>query len=120
LNTGSTQNFGVTNQPTPIFVGPNRYGNIDSIERSRLPDFVGVVRLDHAWGSAQLSAATHALNVGNLSTAASTGTGAIVAAAHTSNVQGFAVQGALKINTPFIAPGDALYLQGAYGEGAQL
>ncbi|MCJ2134058.1 porin, partial [Methylobacterium sp. J-026] len=46
LNTGSTQNFGVTNQPTPIFVGPNRYGNIDSIERSRLPDFVGVVRLD--------------------------------------------------------------------------
>ncbi|MCJ2019145.1 porin, partial [Methylobacterium sp. E-065] len=70
--------------------------------------------------SAQLSAATHELNVGNLSTAASTGTGPIVAPAHTRNVQGFAVQGGLKINTPFIAPGDALYLQGAYGEGAQL
>ena len=26
------------------------------------------------------------------------------------------MQGGLKINTPFIAPGDALYLQGAYGE----
>jgi len=30
------------------------------------------------------------------------------------------VQGGLKVNTPFVAPGDALYLQGAYGEGAQL
>ena len=30
------------------------------------------------------------------------------------------MQGGLKINTPFIAPGDALYLQGAYGSGAQL
>ncbi|WP_267360810.1 MULTISPECIES: porin [unclassified Methylobacterium] len=120
VNTGAVQNFGVTNQPTPVFVGPGRFGNIDSIERSRLPDFVGVVRLDQAWGSAQLSAATHELNVGNLSTAASTGTGPILVPAHTRNVQGFAVQGGLKINAPFIAPGDALYLQGAYGEGAQL
>jgi len=125
VSSGSVSNFGVTNQPTPVFVGytngiPTRYGNVDSIERERLPDFVGVVRLDQAWGSAQLSAATHELNVGNLSTAASTGTGNIVAPAHTSNVQGWAVQGGLKINTPFIAPGDSLYLQGAYADGAQL
>ena len=33
---------------------------------------------------------------------------------------GFAVQGGVKINAPFIAPGDALYLQGAYGEGASI
>jgi hypothetical protein len=33
LNTGSVSNFGVTNQPTPIFVGPGRYGNVDSIQR---------------------------------------------------------------------------------------
>ncbi|MCB4806398.1 hypothetical protein QO001_006399 [Methylobacterium brachiatum] len=120
LNTGSVQNFGVTYQPTPVFVGPNRYSFIDSIERSRLPDFVGVVRLDQAWGSAQLSAATHELNVGTLTTAASVGTGPIVAPAHTRNTQGWAVQGGLKVNLPFIAPGDALYLQGAYGNGAQL
>ena len=120
VNTGAASNFGVTNQPTPVFVGPNRYSYIDSIERSRLPDFVGVVRLDQAWGSAQLSAATHELNVGNLSTAATTGTGSIVSPAHSSNVYGWAVQGGLKINTPFVAPGDALYLQGAYGDGAQM
>ncbi|MCJ2059378.1 porin, partial [Methylobacterium sp. J-048] len=120
VNSGAVSNFGVTNQPTPIFVGPGRYANIDSIERSRLPDFVGALRLDQAWGSAQLSAATHELNVGNVSTAASTGTGPVIAPAHTSNVQGWAVQGGVKVNTPFIAPGDAFYLQGAYGDGAQL
>jgi hypothetical protein len=43
-----------------------------------------------------------------------------VAPAHTNSVFGWAVQGGLKINTPFIAPGDALYLQGAYGDGAQM
>jgi Porin subfamily len=125
VSTGSVSNFGVTTQPTPVFVGytngvPTRYGTIDSIERERMPDFVGVVRLDQAWGSAQLSAATHELNVGNLSTAATTGTGSIVSPAHTSNVYGWAVQGGLKINAPFVAPGDALYLQGAYGDGAQM
>ncbi|MFB0490529.1 hypothetical protein ABIE45_003115 [Methylobacterium sp. OAE515] len=125
LNTGSVSNFGVTNQPTQVFVGytggvPTRFSTIDTIERERMPDFVGVVRLDQAWGSAQLSAATHELNVGNISTAATTGTGSIVSPAHTNSVYGWAVQGGLKINTPFIAPGDALYLQGAYGDGAQM
>jgi hypothetical protein len=123
VSTGSASNFGITVQPTPIFVGPGRFGLVDSIEKSRLPDFVGVVRLDQAWGSAQLSAATHELNVGNLSSAANAGglgAGPILVPAHTKNTQGWAIQGGVKINTPFIAPGDALYLQGAYGDGAQL
>ena len=125
VSSGSVQNFGVTNQPTQVFVGytnglPTRYSYVDSIERERLPDFVGVVRLDQSWGSAQLSAAAHELNIGDLTTAASTGTGSIVAPAHTNNVIGWAVQGGLKINAPFIAPGDSLYLQGAYGNGAQM
>jgi hypothetical protein len=126
VNSGSVQNFGVTNQPTPVFVGftngvPSRFSFVDSIERERLPDFVGVLRLDQAWGSAQLSAATHELNVGDVSTAAAQGTGGVVTGiAHTNSVQGWAVQGGLKLNLPFIAPGDILYLQGAYGNGAQL
>ena len=121
LNSGSVQNFGVTNQPVPVFVGSGRFSFIDSIERERLPDFVGVIRLDQAWGSAQLSAATHELKVGNVSTAAAQGTGGVVTGiAHTNSVHGWAVQGGLKLNLPFIAPGDALYLQAAYGNGAQL
>ncbi len=46
--------------------------------------------------------------------------GANVAIAHTRSVQGWAVQGGLKVNAPFVAPGDALYLQGAYGDGADM
>jgi Porin subfamily len=126
VSTGSVSNFGVTNQPLPVFVGytnslPSRYSYVDSIQRERLPDFVAVVRLDQAWGSAQLSAAAHELNVGNLSTAAAQGAGGVVTGlAHTRSIEGWAVQGGLKVNMPFVAPGDALYLQGAYAEGAQM
>ena len=110
---------------SPVFVGytrgvPTAFNTIDTVQRERLPDFVGALRLDQAWGSAQLSAATHELNVGNVGGGSTVGTGAPVALAHTNSVQGWAVQGGLKVNTPFVAPGDALYLQGAYGEGAQL
>ena len=109
---------------SPVVVGYNNRGvptvvsTIDSVQRERLPDFVGALRLDQAWGSAQLSAASHELNVGNIATTPVAGANAAIA--HTRSIQAWAVQGGLKINTPFIAPGDALYLQGAYADGAQL
>ncbi|MCJ2060273.1 porin [Methylobacterium sp. J-048] len=114
-----------TTPVSPVFVGyagglPSRYGTVDSIQRSRLPDFVGALRLDQDWGSAQISAATHEINVGNLSTAVAESAGGVVTGiSHTNSVQGWAVQGGVKVNAPFIALGDALYLQGAYGNGAQ-
>ncbi|ACB27045.1 porin [Methylobacterium radiotolerans] len=118
-------NFAQSNSPAEVFIGytngqPTRYSFVDVIQRSRMPDFVGALRLDQAWGSAQLSAAVHELNVGNVANGAGTGSGSNISIPHTSNSYGWAVQGGLKINTPFIAPGDALYLQGAYGSGAQL
>ena len=118
-------NFALSNSPVPVFIGytngfPSRYGFVDAIQRERLPDFVGALRLDQAWGSAQVSAASHELNVGNVGNGAGTGSGSNISLPHTNSVLGWAVQGGLKVNTPFVAPGDALYLQGAYGEGAQL
>jgi hypothetical protein len=108
-----------------VFIGytngiPTRYSQVDVIQRERMPDFVGVLRVDQAWGTAQLSAAAHELNVGDVANGAGTGTGSNVSIPHTNSVYGWAVQGGLKINTPFIAPGDSLYLQGAYGNGAQM
>jgi hypothetical protein len=95
----------------------------DVVQRSRMPDFVGVLRYDAAWGSAQLSAAVHELNTGNanlivplpgiVSTAGAT-------APRPTTEYGWAVQGGVKINLPFIAAGDSLYLQGSYGEGATM
>ena len=118
-------NFGQSNSPAPVFIGytggtPTRYSFVDVIQRERLPDFVGVLRLDQAWGSAQLSAAVHELNVGNVANGVGTGTGSNVSIPHANSTFGWAVQGGLKINAPFVAPGDALYLQGAYGDGAQM
>ena len=128
--TGITNNaaiavFAQSNSPAPVFIGytgatPTRYSFVDVIQRERLPDFVGALRLDQAWGSAQVSAAVHELNVGNVANGAGTGTGSNISIPHANNSYGYAVQGGIKINTPFIAPGDALYLQGAYGSGAQL
>ena len=121
----AVSNFGLTNSPVPVFIGytggvPTRYSFVDAIERNRLPDFVGALRYDAAWGSAQVSAAVHEINVGNVANGAGTGAGTNVSIPHSSSEYGYAVQGGLKINAPFIAPGDTLYLQGAYGVGAPL
>jgi hypothetical protein len=125
LGNSSLQTFAVTQSPAPVFLGfngvgaPLGLGFVDVIERNRLPDFVGVLRYDQPWGSAQISAAVHELNTGTLNTA----TAQIIGAnpntlGRTTSEYGWAVQGGLKINLPFIAPGDTLYLQGAYAEGA--
>ncbi len=46
--------------PSPVLTGFNlagleTFGNVDVAQRNRMPDFVGVLRYDAAWGSAQLS-----------------------------------------------------------------
>ena len=124
--------FGYSNSPVPVVLGvdangrPVGYGYVDGIQRNRLPDFVGVLRLDQPWGSAQLSAAVHELNTGNAlgsflgtNSAGQTLNAATASLARTKTEYGWAVQGGVKVNAPFIAPGDAFYLQGAYAEGAQ-
>lgn len=107
-------------------LGIPTFQTVDVSQRSRMPDFVGVLRYDAAWGSAQLSAAVKELNTGNF-IAGSTVAGALTpgfalpavgSTARPSSEYGWAVQGGVKVNLPFIAPGDTLYLQGAYGEGA--
>ncbi|MBX9934594.1 MAG: porin [Methylobacterium sp.] len=128
--------------PQRVFVGSilgvPQFQTVDVRQTSRLPDFVGVLRYDAAWGSAQLSAAVKELNTQNFIAGTSVGAGGFatntVAGAATpgfpilgvgpsarpATEYGWAVQGGVKINLPFIAPGDTLYLQGAYGEGASL
>ncbi|MCJ2129111.1 porin [Methylobacterium sp. E-045] len=124
---------GTAAAPSPVAVAFNAAGapilfqNVDVAQRNRMPDFVGVLRYDAAWGSAQLSGAVKELNTGNYINNSGFLPGASgaaglpnIAAAIPSSEYGWAVQGGVKINTPFIAPGDTLYLQGAYGEGATL
>ena len=73
-----------------------------------LPDIVGNVRVDQAWGSFQLSGAVHQLRVSNRD----------LLGAYVDTGYGYALQAGLKVNLPMLAAGDTLWLQAAYGDGA--
>ena len=78
----------------------------------RIPDFVGVLRADQAWGSAQLSGAYHQVNT-------LVGTGSSLANFQ-RDTSGYAVQAGVQIKLPMLAAGDDLWLEGAYSNGANL
>ncbi len=94
---------------------------------NNVPDVVGALRYDQAWGSAQLSAASHEIRVSSYSTGAfgvNGGAGVPLGSAGSITPRlpgaeyGYAVQGGLKINVPQLAPGDVLWLQAGYAMGA--
>ena len=74
------------------------------------PDLVGNLRLDQAWGSAQVMAAAHEVN-GTYYTAATTANGP-------SDKWGYVVGAGLKLNAPMIGPGDYFQAQVNYTNGA--
>ncbi|HWM80636.1 MAG TPA: porin [Pseudolabrys sp.] len=86
-------------------LGPNNgYGGFQT------PDIVANLRVDQAWGSAQIMGALHQVNA--LYYGVGTGSG------HPSDKWGFAVGGGIKLNAPMIGPGDYFQAQINYAEGA--
>ena len=83
-------------------VGPG-YGG------SQMPDIIGALRYEQKWGVAQLSGALHQITYV---------LPAGFSAVRPGSDYGFAINGGLKINMPFIGEGDSLQLQAAYGKGA--
>jgi len=102
----------------------NPAGNAINYGNEALPDVVGSLRVDQGWGSAQLSGALHQIYYSNTSLSGTGSavpgitTGSLGAGSHPSSDYGFAVQGGVKINLPFLHAGDAFYLQGSYVKGA--
>ena len=82
-------------------------GSFITYSGQRVPDVVGNLRVDQAWGSAQLSGAVHQMHLMN-----TTATG------YVSQGWGWAIQGGVKLNLPMLAAGDTLWLQAAYSQGA--
>ncbi len=80
-----------------------------------IPDLVGVLRYDQAWGSAQLSAAYHEIQAESGAFAGTGGQGF-----YGRDTDGFAVQGGVRVKLPMLAAGDDLWLEGAYQNGAYL
>jgi hypothetical protein len=86
-------------------------GNIaSSYGGFQAPDVVGNLRVDQAWGSAQIMAAGHQVNATYYSTPEASG--------HPDDKWGFAVGAGLKLNAPMIGHGDYLQTQVNYTEGA--
>ncbi len=83
----------------------------------QVPDVVANLRVDQAWGSAQVMGAYHDVNA---SYYGSGGTLApsILSGGHPQDVAGWAVGGGLKVNFPSIAPGDYFQSQVNYTQGA--
>ncbi len=79
-----------------------------------MPDVVGRLDYTAGWGQAALSAAIHQSRVGVGSNAVNLGPGAQIL----DTEYGFAVQAGVKVNLPMLAPGDAVFLQAAYADGA--
>jgi hypothetical protein len=78
------------------------------------PDLVANLRVDQAWGSAQLMGAVHQISGGYYGT---TLTGAIPNG-HPNDKVGFAIGAGIKVNFPMIGPGDYFQGQVNYTEGA--
>jgi hypothetical protein len=87
---------------------------VQNLDKVVMPDIVANLRVDQAWGSAQIMGAIHQVGGGYYGT---TLTGATVNG-HPSEKYGFAVGGGLKVNFPMIGPGDYFQTQINYTQGA--
>jgi hypothetical protein len=77
-----------------------------SYAAQQVPDLVSSLRVDQAWGSAQIGAALHQIRAGVLP-------GAVAP----SDAWGWAAMGGIVLNLPW-NPGDKFWVEGAYGVGA--
>jgi len=85
-------------------VTTNQYGGYN------MPDIVGNLRVDQAWGSAQIMGALHQVNAQYY--------GALPGSGHPGDKLGFAVGAGVKLNAPMISQGDFLQAQVTYTQGA--
>ena len=78
------------------------------------PDIVSNLRVDQAWGSAQIMGALHQVNA----TYYPLGTNIIPSGGHPSDKLGFVIGAGIKLNAPMIGQGDFFQAQVNYTQGA--
>src|SRR5499433_2480571 len=84
----------------------------------RFPDVVGALRIDQAWGYAQIAAALHDASGGLYTGGAGCGGGFCVTNGHPDDKVGFAVTGGFTLNDVLGLKGDQFGVQAAYAQGA--
>ncbi len=90
--------------PSGTYAVNNGYGGWQS------PDIVANLRVDQGWGSAQVMGALHEVNPAYYGSTPLTG--------HAGDQWGWVVGGGLRINAPFISPGDYFIGEVNYTQGA--
>jgi len=96
------------------------------MNKVRYPDVVANLRVDQAWGSAQIMGALHDVDAGYFGATVGSGTCSAGVAGVSGNTcsgnpndkMGFAVGAAIKVNFPMIGPGDYFQGQVNYTQGA--
>jgi hypothetical protein len=99
---GYVTGAGVTNTVFAAGLATNCYGG------QQIPDVVGNLRVDQAWGSAQISGLLHQVRAN---------VAAITAFPAATDVWGGAILGGLELKTP-TGPGDSFLIQGVWSNGA--
>ncbi|MBX9847031.1 MAG: porin [Xanthobacteraceae bacterium] len=97
--------------------GGAQIANADLGGTAALQDIVANLRVDQAWGSAQIAAAVRPMSAsyygaGNQSSALVEWNG------HPGEEYGWAVTAGVRLNAPMIGPGDYFQIAGVYAEGA--
>jgi hypothetical protein len=101
--------FGATTLPTGVYGVNNFQGNAEVGDH--VPDIVGNLRLDQAWGSLHLGAAAHELH-GTYYTPTDSSTG------HPGATWGYAVTGAFELKNLPTGSADSLKVVAAFANGA--
>ena len=90
------------NDGTLKTTGTAAVGSAVTYGGNRVPDAVLALKIDQAWGSANLAAQSHAINYSSN---------------QFSTEYGYGVTAGVKVNLPMIAAGDSIMLNGAYASG---
>ncbi len=108
-----TPGLGITNL-TGFTAGAS--GTTSAYGGSQVPDLVGNLRVDQAWGSAQVSGVLHQVNTNAIAIQVPALGGPTIS--NFSAKYGYAFQGGITIKLPMLAAGDEFSLQGSYSKGA--
>jgi porin-like protein len=113
----------ISNQPGPVSVQDSYQltaVNTGDQAATQIPDIVGSLRVDQAWGSAQIAGALHQNRAGyygnNTTGAGPAGPGGFTGLAP-SDAYGWAAMAGVVINLPW-AKGDKFYVEATVAEGA--
>jgi len=88
-----------------------------------MPDFIANIRVDQAWGDAQISGALHQLKTGIVTSAAAAfadavGGGVAAGLPWAPDKYGYAVLAGINIKLPQLGAGDSFQIEGAWAKGA--